>query len=114
MLVLCLRKVGPFSIDIVVACYVYHNQVQMEEVVPFAKLVNDFGKALSKSGILGSLNTLADWGIIRTEYTEYGGPDLGRAGRVYSVSDVSQSTVKATYEQFWERIQEEVEREKRE
>lgn len=103
-----LRKVGPFSVDIVVACYVYHNQVQTGNV-PFDKLVNDFGKALSKSGILGSLNTLSDWGVIRTEYGEL---ESGRAGRLYSVSGEAQITVKATYEQFWERIQQEIEREK--
>lgn len=105
------RKIGPFSVDIVVACYVYHNQVRMGEGVPFAKLIDDFGKALSKSGILGSLNTLADWGVIRTEYGEL---ESGRAGRLYSVSGESQVVVKATYEKFWERLKEEVERKKRE
>ena len=100
-----MKKIGPFSVDIVVACYVYHNQLSLEAGIPFAKLVDDFDGALSKSGILSSLNTLANWGVIRTEYGEL---ESGRAGRLYSVSGESIVTVRTTYEQFWKRIKSEV------
>ena len=102
-----MRKIGPFSADIVVACYVLHNQLSREgKGVPFSQLIDDFGSALSKSGILGSLNTLNDWAVIKTEYGEL---ESGRAGRLYSISGESVLTVKTTYDQFWDRIEEEVE-----
>ncbi len=103
-----MRKIGPFSIDIVVACYVYHNQLQTGKSAPLYELVEESG--ISELVLLDLLNTLADWGVIRIDYAEY--KKSGRAGRVYSVTDISQPTVKATYEQFWERIREEQKRQK--
>ena len=102
-----MKKIGPFSVDIVIACYVYHHQLSGAGGVPFSLLLEDFGSALSKSGMLGSLNTLNDWSVIKTEYGEL---KSGRAGRLYSISGESMLTVKTTYEQFWSQIKEEVEK----
>jgi DNA-binding PadR family transcriptional regulator len=104
-----MKKIGPFSIDIVVACFTYHSQ--KEEVgVPFSKLVGELEGAVSKSTILNALNTLSQWGVINTEFGEL---DSGRAGRIYSVSGESTSLIKETYEKYWDKIQSAIEEAKK-
>lgn len=104
-----MRKIGPFSVDIVVSCYIRHLK-EGDDGVPFSKLVTAFDGVLSKSGILNSLNTLSQWGIIKTEFGE---TETGRAGRLYSVAGESSLLVSETYREYWKRIQQEIEKEKK-
>lgn len=105
-----MRKIGIYSVDIVVACYVLHNQTDASGV-PFSRLVDEFDPALSRSGIANALKGLSQWGVIKTEFGE---TTAGRAGRLYSVSGETSVIVKETYRLHWDRIHEEVEAEKRE
>jgi len=57
---------------------------------------------------LNALNTLSDWGIVKTEYGE---TEAGRAGRFYYVSGEAQAMIKETYENFWDMVMKEVKKE---
>jgi predicted ArsR family transcriptional regulator len=95
-----MKKVGPLSSDLVVACKIYEYQKDHDRV-EFAKLVEGLEGLVSKSTILNALATLSDWGIIKTEFGE---TEAGRAGRLYYVSGEAEAMIRETYEKYWDRI----------
>jgi len=95
-----MKKVGPLSTDLVVACKIYEYQRNGEKV-EFGKLVNGLEGFMSKSTIINNLNTLSDWGIIKTEFGE---TEAGRAGRLYYISGEAEMMIKETYEKYWDRV----------
>jgi len=95
-----MKKVGPLSTDLVVACKVYEFQRKGEKV-EFGKLVEGLEGLVGKSTIINNLNTLSDWGIIKTEFGE---TEAGRAGRLYSISGEAEMMIKETYEKYWDRV----------
>jgi len=95
-----MRKVGPLSSDLVVACKIWDFQKEGEKV-EFIKLVKGLKGLVSKSTVLTALDTLSDWGIIKTEFGE---TEAGRAGRLYYVSGEAEAMVRETYERFWDRV----------
>jgi len=97
------EKVGPLSSDLVVACKIYEYQKERgaHARIDFNMLVEGLAGLLSKSTILNALDTLSDWGIVKTEYGE---TQAGRAGRLYYISGEAEKMVKETYEKFWDRI----------
>lgn len=105
-----MRKIGPLSIDIVIACQVYEYQGEGDKGVGFQRLVDGLQGIAAKSTILNSLNTLAQWGVVKVEFGE---TKAGRAGRLYSVSGESKDMVKETYEIFWDRVLEAMEETRR-
>jgi len=105
------KKIGPLSIDIIVACQIYENQDEVGSGVGFRRLVEGLEGVAAKSTILNALNTLAQWGVITVEFGE---TETGRAGRLYSVSGESKELVRSTYDKFWPRVMEEIERIRRE
>jgi len=94
------KKVGPLSTDLVVACKIYDYQKKNERV-EFSKLVTGLKGLVSRSTILKDLETLSDWGIIKTEFGE---TETGRAGRLYAISGESEELIRETYEKFWEKV----------
>lgn len=98
-----MKKVGPLSTDLVVACKIYEYQ-QKGEKVEFGKLVEGLKGLVSRSTIVNDLSTLSDWGIIKTEYGE---TEAGRAGRLYSISGEAEMMVRETYEKYWDRVMKE-------
>ena len=94
-------KIGPLSLDLVVACKIYEHQTTEGAGVEFMKLVRSLDGIVSKSSILNAVNTLSDWGIVKTEFGE---TEAGRAGRLYYVSGEAESMIRATYEQFWDKV----------
>ena len=95
-----MKKIGPLSTDLVVACKVYEYQ-KNNETVEFGKLVNGLKPLVSKATVLTSLNTLLSWGIVSSEFGE---TKAGRAGRTYSISGEAYTMVKATYDAYWEKV----------
>ena len=97
----------PISSDLIVACKI-HELSEENGLVDFGILVESLNGIISRTTISNSLNTLADWGIIRTEY---GMTSKGRAGRLYKISGESKKVIKETYDRFWKFIIELHERE---
>ena len=95
-----MKKIGPLSSDLVVACKIYEYQ-QESDRVEFAKLVEGLKGLVSKSTILNALDTLSDWGIVKTEFGE---TEAGRAGRLYYISGEAETMIKETYENFWDKV----------
>jgi len=100
-----MKKIGPLSLDLVVACKVYELQTQDLTGVEFMRLVTELDGIVGKSTVLNALNTLSDWGVVKTEYGE---TEAGRAGRFYYVSGEAEAMIKETYENFWEKVMKEV------
>jgi len=95
------KKLGPLSTDLVVACKIWEYQKGGEKV-DFRKLVKGLeGLIGAKSTVLKDLNTLSSWGVIKTEFGE---TDTGRAGRLYSISGEAEAMIKETYDRFWSRV----------
>jgi predicted transcriptional regulator len=94
------KKIGPLSIDLVVACKIYEFQ-KNNAIVEFGDLVSSLNGVVSKSAVSSSLITLSNWGIIGSEFCE---TKSGRAGRVYSISGEAFTMVKETYEQYWQKV----------
>ncbi|MDR0461315.1 MAG: hypothetical protein LBH62_07840 [Nitrososphaerota archaeon] len=95
-----MKKIGPLSVDIVVACQIYKLQ-EGDNQVDFRELSESLKGKVSKTTILSALSTLSDWGIISTEF---GVTKAGRAGRLYSVSGEAESIIKETCDRFWDKV----------
>lgn len=98
-----MKKIGPLSLDIVVACQIYELQ-QEEKRVGFSLLVDALNGLVGESTVPALLRSLTDWGIIRTEYGE---TEAGRAGRFYYISGEARDMIRETYELHWEKVLEE-------
>ena len=96
-----MRKIGPFSADIVVSTLIHHLQLKRKKAT-FSRLLTEFNGALSRSGLHNSLNALSDWGVISTSF---GKTEAGRAGRIYTISGESSALVRETYNIYWDRMQ---------
>ena len=96
---------GPISNDLRVACMIYDFKKRGIDEVEYSQLVDSFSNAssggLSKPTILRSLNTLSQWGVVKTIFGE---TSRGRAGRLFSVSGESESMIREIYDEFWERV----------
>lgn len=95
-----MKKIGPLSSDLVVACKIYECQLESDRV-EFTKLVEGLRGLVAKSTILNALDTLSDWGIVKTEFGE---TEAGRAGRLYYISGEAETMIKETYEKFWDKV----------
>lgn len=95
------KKVGPLTSDLVVACQIYDYHQKGVERVEFGQLVVSLKGLLSKATILNGLDTLSDWGIIKTEFGE---TKAGRAGRLFSISGEAEILIRETYEKFWNKV----------
>ena len=95
-----MKKIGPLSADLVVACKIYEFQ-KNNEAVEFGNLVKALNGLVSKSTVLSALNTLSNWGIVSSEF---GATKAGRAGRSYSISGEAYTMVKETYDQYWNKV----------
>lgn len=95
-----MKKIGPLSSDLVVACKIYEYQLESDRV-EFTKLVEGLRGLVAKSTILNALDTLSDWGIVKTEFGE---TEAGRAGRLYYISGEAETMIKETYEKFWDKV----------
>lgn len=87
----------PISNDLIVACKI-HELYERGEKADFGVLVGSLLKIMSKTTVVNSLNKLADWGIIRTDFGE---TSRGRSGRLYSISGESRNVIRETYDRFW-------------
>lgn len=88
---------NPLSNDFKVACEIYKAET-LNEKIWFTKLVSKLEGKVSKNTIANSLDTLADWGIIRGEY---GPTENGHAGRLLQISNEHKSRIKDLYETYW-------------
>lgn len=95
-----MKKIGPLSLDLVVACQIYEFQSR-EENVEFTTLIENLRGLVSKSAVPSLLRSLADWGIV---ITEYGETKQGRAGRFYYISGEAYDMIEETYELFWNKV----------
>lgn len=98
-------KFGPLSNDLLIACMIHDFKKKGQTEVEFNQLVTSFDGVLSKPTILRSLNTLSQWGVVKTIFGE---TISGRAGRKFSVSGESEGMIKEIYAEFWERVIEEL------
>jgi hypothetical protein len=88
-------KIGPLSIETVVACAVYHLRL-IKRVATFDAIANLLKKKISRDVIPRCLRSLLDWGILDIKYES--------SFRTYFVSLEAYSMVKEIYEIFWERV----------
>lgn len=95
-----MKKIGPLSADIVVACQVYKLQEDGKKA-GFSELAEGLKGKVSKTTILTALNTLSDWGIVSTEF---GVTTAGRAGRLYYISGEAELMIKETCDKFWNKV----------
>jgi predicted transcriptional regulator len=95
-----MKKIGPLSADIVVACQIYKLQ-EADKKAGFSELAEGLKGKVSKTTILTALNTLSDWGIVSTEF---GVTTAGRAGRLYYVSGEAELMIKETCDKFWNKV----------
>jgi len=94
------KKIGPLSLDLVVACQIYELQKNGEHV-EYTKLVEKLHGFVGESTIPSLLRSLTDWGIVTTEYGE---TTQGRAGRFYYISGEASDMIKETYDLFWDKV----------
>lgn len=97
-----MKKIGPLSLDFVVACQIY--ELEKEDIRPsFSILADKLGKRnlVSRSALSPILSTLATWGVIDIKYEL---TEAGRAGRMYYISGEAQNLVKEMYEKYWEKV----------
>ncbi|MCL2134073.1 MAG: hypothetical protein FWH37_00720 [Candidatus Bathyarchaeota archaeon] len=95
-----MKKIGPLSIDLIVACKIYEFH-KNKQVVEYGNLVSSLIGLVSKSAVSSSLITLSNWGIIGSEFCE---TKAGRVGRTYSISGEAFTMVKETYDQYWQKV----------
>ena len=99
-----MKKFGPLSLDMLVACQILHHRVHNNGAKSeFGLLVRELDGLVSKSAVSPILNNLLKWGIVNTEFGE---TSAGRAGRLYYISNEAESFVKSTYDLFWDDIEE--------
>ena len=95
-----MKKIGPLSLDLVVACQIYELQENGTRA-EYAKLTEKLKGLVGESTIPSLLRSLADWGIITTEF---GKTEQGRAGRFYFISGEASEMMKETYDLFWDKV----------
>jgi hypothetical protein len=97
-----MKKIGPLSLDLVVACKIYELQSKGTQA-EFTELVESLKGLVGESTIPALLRSLSDWGIVATEFGE---TKQGRAGRFYYISGEAYDMIKETYELFWDKVAE--------
>ena len=91
---------GPLTPDLVVACAIHHLEKEGKETR--SPELNDLlNGMLMPPELLSVLDSLAYWGIVRSEYTSL---ESGRSGRVYFITDEAHEMVRGVYNLYWERI----------
>lgn len=95
-----MKKIGPLTIDLVVASAIYHLKKTGEEARPQV-LVRILNGKVMMSEISDILKSLMDWGIVRKEYTTL---ESGHAGNIYYITGEAKSTIRELYELFWWKI----------
>jgi len=85
------------SVDLKVACEIYKSGIK-DEPIWYGRLVERLDGKVSKNLISGALDTLSDWGIMRTIIGE---TENGRAGMLFEICDIHKERISALYEQFW-------------
>lgn len=93
-----MHKIGPLSIDMVVACKIYelHNLTNSPPLFSDIEhgLLMNFN--ISHDAIVKSLESLLNWGVVMTEYN--------KNGRIYYISGEARDMVRETYELCWDRV----------
>jgi hypothetical protein len=98
-----MKKIGPLSVDIVVACKIHKYQDEGKKV-GISELVEGLKGIVGKTSILSAIDTLSDWGIVATEFGE---TTARRAGRLYYVSGEAEAMIKEVCDKFWTKVEEE-------
>ncbi len=98
-----MKKIGPLSVDIVVACKIHKYQTEGKKV-GLSELTEGLKGIVGKTSIQSALDTLSDWGIVTTEFGE---TPAGRAGRLYYVSGEAETMIKEACEKYWTKVEEE-------
>lgn len=96
-----MKKIGPLTSDLVIACKIFEYHKQGVERVEFSQLTDSLSDILSKATVLNGLDTLSDWGIVNTEFGE---TRAGRAGRLFSISGEAEVLIRETYDKFWDKV----------
>lgn len=95
-----MKKIGPLTIDLVVASAIYHLKKSGKEARP-QELIELLNGKVMMSELPEILTSLMDWGIVRKEYT---GIETGRAGNKYRISGEANSMIKELYKLYWRRV----------
>lgn len=97
-----MKKIGPLSFDLVVACAIYEIAYLGERGnATFMRLVDKLDGLISRSTIPSLLTTLRDWGIIDTEWKTL---NSGHEGRTYYLTDEGYYIIMELFELYWEKI----------
>lgn len=95
-----MKKIGPLTIELVVASAIYHLKKIGKEARP-RELIELLNGKVMMSELSDILTPLIDWGIVKKEYTRI---ETGRAGNKYHISGEAKNMVKELYKLFWRRI----------
>ncbi|MFW9890359.1 MAG: hypothetical protein ACFFER_19440 [Candidatus Thorarchaeota archaeon] len=95
------KKIGPWTLDQLVACQIYELQMIQGKHVGFSLLVEELDGLVSRSALPKLLNNLTEWDIVRVEYGE---TESGRAGRFYSITGEASDLVLEFYNRFGKEI----------
>jgi hypothetical protein len=95
-----MKKIGPLSLDLVLACKIREMGDEGEEVT-YGSLQAELEPIMSKSTIPNLLATLKAWDVISVEY---GLTNAGRPGRFYSIKEEAKPLVTEVCNRYWPRI----------
>ena len=93
-------NIGPLSKDLVVACAIYHLELNRKQP-RYPELTEMMKGRIMPAEIPRLLSSLMDWGIVNTEYTGIG---TGRAGRMYYISSEANNMIRELYELYWSKV----------
>lgn len=94
------ERKSPLSNDFKVAAEIYHCQIN-GQLVWYTKLVSLLEGEISKNTVSKSLDTLFDWGIVKSEYGE---TENGRAGKLLMITNESEPIIRDLYNKYWKDI----------
>ncbi|MFW9890360.1 MAG: hypothetical protein ACFFER_19445 [Candidatus Thorarchaeota archaeon] len=87
-----MKKFGPLSIDLFVACKIAEMSKDGDGV-SYSSLADELPPVVGKSTIPRLLTRLTEWGIVEVVY---GLTESGRAGRFYQISEDAQALIDVT------------------
>ena len=94
------KKIGPLSLDSIVACQI-HEISEEGERAEFSLLLERLEHLMSKQSMNRQLRHLVEIGILTTEAII---TRSGRAGRLWSITPEAEKMIAETYELFWDQI----------
>jgi len=95
-----MKKIGPLSTDLVVACAIHDLKKSKKEgwVSDISQMLR---KVMTPQELKENLDELIYLGIIWTEHRTL---DSGRAGRVYFITKEARKMIKETHDLFWDKV----------